>query len=251
MKIILVGSSGRMGGMVASVAASEGETIVAGVDTRPVPCPFPVYTDYRINETADVLIDFSSVAGLSERLAYCVEHSLPAVLAATGYSEADELLVKETAKKIPVFKTGNFSVGINLMELLVKEAAQILGDGFDAEIIERHHNQKKDAPSGTALMLAKSVSEGFGKAETVVCGRKGFVGARSKAEIGIHAVRGGNIVGEHEVMFAGEDEIVTLSHSARSRKVFASGALKAARWLIEQPAGLYDMHDFLKDCFRK
>ena len=143
-----------------------------------------------------------------------------------------------------IFKTGNLSLGVNLLQMLVEKAAKVLGDGFDVEIIERHHNQKKDAPSGTALMLAESVKKA-GEKENVY-GRHGMVGAREKSEIGIHAVRGGTIVGEHEVMFAGEDEIVTLSHSARSRKVFASGALKAASWLLSQPAGLYDMSDLLK-----
>lgn len=248
MNILLVGSSGRMGKTVAACAEEREDEIVAGVDVCPAPAAFPVYqTISAVKERADVLIDFSAVDGLSERLAYCMKTALPAVLAATGYSEADELSVREAAKKIPVFKTGNFSIGINLLQLFAKRAAAILGDGFDAEIIERHHNKKKDAPSGTALMLADSIGEGFGKAEKYAFGREGFVGERTKAEIGIHAVRGGTIVGEHEVMFAGDDEIITLSHSARSRKVFAVGALKAARWLVNQPAGLYDMHDMLQE----
>ena len=144
-----------------------------------------------------------------------------------------------------MFKTGNLSLGVNLLQMLAKKAAQVLGDAFDAEIVERHHHNKKDAPSGTALMLAKSVHEGFGGGKENVYGRHGMVGERRQSEIGIHAVRGGTIVGEHEVMFAGEDEIVTLAHSARSRKVFASGALKAAAWLQGRAPGLYDMDDLL------
>ena len=135
----------------------------------------------------------------------------------------------------------------NLLQLLVKRTAEVLGENFDVEIIERHHNKKKDAPSGTALMLAESVNEGFEQQKQFVYGRQGLTGEREKSEVGIHAVRGGTIVGEHEVMFAGEDEIITLSHSARSRKVFASGAIKAAAWLCGKPAGKYGMSDLLKD----
>ncbi len=247
MKILLVGACGRMGREVGALAGERGDTVVCGVDLLPSPMPFPVVLSVaEVAESADVLIDFSSANGLKERLAFCAERRLPALLALTGYSAADEELVGESAKRIPIFKTGNLSIGVSLMRLLAKKAAQALGDGFDAEIVERHHNQKKDAPSGTALMLAKSVEEGFGGGKEFVYGREGTVGARKKSEIGIHAVRGGNIVGEHEVMFAGEDEIVTITHSARSRKVFASGALKAAHWLIGRAPGLYDMDDLLE-----
>lgn len=249
MKILLWGACGRMGRNVAELVQNGDDEIVCGVDFRPAPMPFPVYQSAgEIKETADAVIDFSSVQSLAERLDYCKSHRLPIVLAATGYSEADEALIASAAKSIPVFRTGNLSIGINLLQLLAKKAAEILGDTFDAEIIERHHNQKKDAPSGTALMLAKSINEGFGGEKENVYGRHGIVGARAGREIGIHAVRGGTIVGEHEVSFAGEDEIVTLSHSARSRKVFASGALKAAKWLVSQSAGrCYDMNDLLAD----
>ena len=246
MKIILCGASGRMGKTVAEAAAEANEKIVCGVDLAPSPAPFPVYDSFaNIKESADVLIDFSSPQGLKERLMFCAAQNLPAVLGATGYSDSDLKLIEEYAARLAIFKTGNLSIGVNLLQLLVKKAAQVLGDGFDAEIIERHHNQKKDAPSGTALMLAKSVNEGFQDDRENVYGREGIVGARKKSEIGIHAVRGGNIVGEHEVMFAGQDEIITLSHSARSRKIFANGALRAAKWLIGKPAGLYDMSDLL------
>lgn len=241
MKIILCGACGRMGRMV----AEESAEIVCGVDIKPAPMPFPVYACFaEIQEKADAVIDFSSPIGLSERLEYCAAQKLPIVLAATGYSEADEKLIAEYAKKIAIFKTGNLSLGVNLLQLLVKKAAAVLND-FDAEIIETHHNEKKDAPSGTALMLAESVNEGFENSKEYVFGRHGTVGARDKKEIGIHAVRGGNIVGEHQVMFAGGDEIITLSHSARSRKVFAAGALKAAAWLVDKPAGTYNMSDML------
>ncbi len=153
--------------------------------------------------------------------------------------------IADYAKTVAVFKTGNLSLGVNLLQMLVKKAAAALGETFDTEIVERHHNRKKDAPSGTALMLAQSVKEGRKQQSTFVYGRQGLVGERNRAEIGIHAVRGGTIVGEHEVMFAGEDEIITLSHSARSRNVFANGALRAIGWLKDKPAGLYDMFDLL------
>lgn len=243
MKLILCGASGRMGKTVAECA--EQNEIICGVDLSPSPMPFPVYASFsEITEQADAVIDFSSASRLSERLEYCAKHKLPIVLAATGYTAEDEEAIAKYAKKIAVFKTGNLSLGVNVLQLLVRKAAAILED-FDVEIIERHHNQKKDAPSGTALMLANSVNEGYENSKKFIYGRHGVIGARDKKEIGIHAVRGGSIVGEHEVMFAGTDEIITLSHSARSRKIFATGALKAAKWLSEKPAGLYDMNDML------
>ena len=243
MKIILVGACGKMGRQIAELAA---DNIVCGIDVAPSPLAFPVYNSLdQVSEKADVLIDFSSANGLSKRLVWCKKTGIPAVLAVTGYSEDDLKAVVECAKDVPVFKTGNFSLGIALMEYVAQKAAAFLGEEFDAEIIEKHHNQKKDAPSGTALMLAESVKKGYDSNRRNVYGRQGMTGARQKDEIGIHAVRGGTIVGEHEVMFAGDDEIFTISHSARSRKIFAKGALRAAEWLISKPAGLYDMQDLL------
>ncbi len=248
MKIILCGACGRMGGEVTRLCEERGETVVCGVDISPKPVPYPLYPSFeKVKEEADVIIDFSSAAGLKERLLFAEIRRLPILLAATGYSAEDEALVKEFSARIPIFKTGNLSLGVNLLELLVKKAAKTLGSGFDIEIVERHHSGKKDAPSGTALMLAKAAQEGRGDVSERVYGRHGMVGARQKGEIGIHAVRGGNVVGEHEVGFYGEDEIVILSHSARSRRVFANGALCAAKWLLGREAGLYDMDDLLFD----
>ena len=248
MKVILCGACGRMGRNVAQLCSERGVTVTAGVDVAPAPMPFPVYPDFSdIREEADAVIDFSPASSVRERLDFCKARNIGIVIAGTAFSDEDEALIRAAADVIPVFQTGNLSVGVNLLQMLVKKAAEVLGDGFDAEIVERHHNMKKDAPSGTALMLAKSVNEGFGGTKENVYGRHGLVGARKKSEIGIHAVRGGTIVGEHEVMFAGEDEIVTLSHSARSRMVFAEGALRAAEWLTSQPAGKYDMNDLLAD----
>jgi 4-hydroxy-tetrahydrodipicolinate reductase len=167
------------------------------------------------------------------------------VLASTGFSAQDLDLIEQYSKDVAIFKTANLSLGVNVMQALCKAAAQILGDNFDVEIIERHHNLKKDAPSGTALMLAESVNEAFDKKKEYVNGRDGIVGARTKTEIGIHAVRGGTIVGEHEVMFAGEDEVITISHSAASKRVFAVGAIRAAKFLKGKVAGRYEMKDLL------
>lgn len=248
MKILLIGVCGRMGRAVGALSDSHGVQIVCGVDVVSSPMAFPVYKSVaEVSEAVDGVIDFSSAQCLAETLAYCKARRLPVLLAATGYSDEDVNAIKEAAQTIAIFKTGNLSLGVNLLQMLAKKAAAILGDNFDAEIIERHHNLKKDAPSGTALMLAESVNEGYGEQKQFVFGRHGLVGARDKKEIGIHAVRGGTIVGEHEVMFAGEDEIITLSHSARSRNVFANGALRAVVWLQNKAPGLYNMDDLLAD----
>ncbi len=248
MKIILVGACGKMGAEVAKLAQ---EKIVCGVDITPAPLSFPLYHSLnQVKESADVLIDFSSADGIEERLLWCKQKNIPAVLAATGFTEMNVASIRDAAKSVPVFRTGNFSLGVAITEYLSEKAAAFLGEDFDAEIIERHHNQKKDAPSGTALMLAESVKRGYSQNKRFVYGRRGMTGARHKDEIGIHAVRGGTIVGEHEVMFAGNDEVISITHSAGSRKIFASGALRAAEWLTKQPAGLYNMHDLLSDLLR-
>lgn len=246
MKLILIGCCGKMGRLVSSLAAEQGHEIVCGVDVAPSPMSYPVYKEIgEVKERADGVIDFSSPLSLDAELKYCAAANLPILLAATGYSEADLALIRRYSERIAVFKTGNLSLGVNLLQILVKKAAEVLGEDFDVEIVERHHRQKKDAPSGTALMLAESIKEGLSSEKELVYGRHGNVGARRKSEIGVHAVRGGTIVGEHEVMFAGEDEVLTLSHSAGSRRIFAAGALKAAAWLIAKPAGLYNMDDML------
>lgn len=248
MKVILLGACGRMGKNVTELAAQTSVEIVCGVDIHPSPMPYPVYGHFSdITQNADVIVDFSSADNLQERLDFCKERKIGIVLAATGFSQSDDALLLQYANSVALFRTGNFSIGINLLQMLAKRAAAILGETFDVEIIERHHNQKKDAPSGTALMLADSIREAYDGKKENTYGRHGIVGARNRSEIGIHAVRGGTIVGEHEVMFAGEDEIITLSHSARSRKVFAQGALRAAQWLIGRPNGIYDMNDLLND----
>ena len=249
VNIILCGACGRMGGNVLSLLADDTQaTAVCGVDLFPKEIGIPVYKTFEeVTEQADVIIDFSSPIGLKERLDYAKANGLGVVLAATGFTADDLKMVDEYAKEIAIFKTANLSLGVNLMQALIKTAAEVLGDAYDVEIIERHHNLKKDAPSGTALMLADTINQAFDGGKKYVNGRDGIVGAREKTEIGIHAVRGGTIVGEHEVMFAGEDEIITITHSARSKRVFAVGAIRAAKFLKGKAAGMYEMKHLLAE----
>ena len=249
VKVIICGACGKMGGNVLSLLAEDPDTsAVCGVDLYPKEIGIPVYTSFAdIKEEADVIIDFSSPIGLSERLDYAKSHNLGIVLASTGFSTEDLAMIQEYSNSIAIFKTANLSLGVNLMQALCKTAAQVLGDNYDVEIIERHHNLKKDAPSGTALMLADTLNEAYDNTKRYVGGREGIVGAREKNEIGIHAVRGGTIVGEHEVMFAGEDEIITITHSARSKRVFAVGAIRAAKYLSQKEAGMYEMKHLLAE----
>ena len=246
-RIILCGACGKMGGNVLSLLQNDENAVaVCGVDLYPREIGLPVYKSFsEIQEQADVIIDFSSADNLKERLEYAKSRGLGIVLASTGFTENDLALIDEYSKEIAIFKTANLSLGVNLMQALCKAAAEVLGNAFDVEIIERHHNLKKDAPSGTALMLADSINEAFKNQKRYVNGRSGIVGAREVNEIGIHAVRGGTIVGEHEVMFAGEDEIITITHTANSKRVFAVGAIRAAKFLHGKGAGRYEMKHLL------
>ena len=194
----------------------------------------------------DVIIDFSNPALLNDLLDFAVKKSMPVVIATTGYDESQKRQIEEASRKTSVFFTYNMSLGINLLANLAKKAVQVLGDGFDIEIIEKHHNQKIDAPSGTALMLADAICEELNKPMKYEYDRHSKREKRTKNEIGMHAVRGGTIVGEHEIMFAGRDEIITLSHSARSKEVFAVGAVNAALFLKDKPAGMYSMKEMIE-----
>ncbi|MDE6867950.1 MAG: 4-hydroxy-tetrahydrodipicolinate reductase [Clostridia bacterium] len=241
--ILVCGICGKMGGVVAELLQNDiGARVVCGVDLNGCEnAKIPVYRTFDcVKEKVDVILDFSSPAALEVELNWAVKKGVPVVLAATGYTEDDLKFIENCAKKVAVFKTANFSIGVNLLVKLVREAADTLGEKFDIEIIEKHHNQKADAPSGTALMLADSANSAFGGDKKYLNGRQGKTGKRGN-EIGIHAVRGGTIVGEHDVIFAGADEVITLSHSATSKRVFAEGAIKAAKWLAGKPAGKYDM----------
>ncbi|MGN0812456.1 MAG: 4-hydroxy-tetrahydrodipicolinate reductase [Candidatus Coproplasma sp.] len=252
IKVAVCGACGKMGFNILNLLEDDGEAVaVCGVD--PMGESSLVKTVKSFTEVAtegsdkpDVIIDFSSPKALAGELDYAVKYNVPVVIGSTGFTEQQLASIEEASTKVAIFRTANFSLGVNLLCKLVKEAAETLGEKFDIEIIEKHHSQKVDAPSGTALMLAKSANEAFGGTKPYVNGREGICGKRGN-EIGLHAVRGGTIVGEHEVDFCGEDEIITLSHSARSKRVFAAGAIKAAKWLAGKGAGMYNMSDLLAD----
>jgi len=247
LKVILCGASGRMGNFIAATAAKDDNMeVVAGIDKINCGHSFPVFDSFsKLNCSADVIIDFSNPLLLDEMIDFAVKKNIPLVIATTGYNDTQIEKIKETAKKIPVFFTFNMSIGVNLICSLAKKAATVLGDDFDIEIIEKHHNQKLDAPSGTAIMLANAVNSIFDDKMNYEYDRHSKRAKRPKNEIGIHSIRGGTIVGEHDVIFAGHDEIVTVSHTALSREVFATGAIKAAKFLFDKEPGLYDMNSIL------
>ena len=210
----------------------------------------PVYSDiYEVQQDFDVALDFSVPAATMRLVDYCAAHNKPIIIGTTGLNEEHLNKIAIASKQIPVFQSGNMSLGINLMQMLVKQAKMTLGDRFDVEIIETHHNRKIDAPSGTAKMLVETIISASDQQLKCVYGRKETNHRREKNEIGIHSVRGGTIVGEHEVIFAGHDEVVTISHSAQSKEVFAEGAVNAAAFLASQKAGMYDMGNLLADKF--
>lgn len=242
-KILLCGACGKMGRVVCDLSAqNEDLSVVCGVDASQQMMPFPVYASFSdVKTDADVIIDFSHPSLLDSMLEYATKTHTPVVIATTGYTDAQIEKIRETAKVLPIFFTFNLSLGINLLCNLAQKAAALLGDDYDVEIIEKHHNQKIDAPSGTALMLANAVNETFDGRCAFEYDRHSKRQKRTKNEIGIHSIRGGTIVGEHEVIFAGHDETISLSHSAASKGVFATGALKAAAFLVGKEAGLYDM----------
>lgn len=254
IRIILSGACGKMGRVIASLSRERGDCeIIAGVDiSGEAYAEFPVYK--HINDIfdaeksgakteADVVIDYSHPSALYGVLNYCKMNGTPAVIATTGYSDADIGEIKKASEQIPVFFTFNMSLGVNLLSELVKQAAKVLLD-FDVEIVEKHHNLKKDAPSGTALMLAEAVNDGLSQAgqpaRQYVYDRHNVRRTRGENEIGLHSVRGGTIVGEHDVIFAGHDEVITLSHSAASKEIFAAGSIRAAIFLTNCPKGLYN-----------
>ena len=247
-RIILSGCNGTMGKVVTACTETRADCgIAAGIDLNPIESKdFPVYPHIsEVTAAADVIIDFSHPDALSGLLKYALERKLPVVLATTGLSPAGLGGVKAAAAEIPVFMSGNMSLGVNLLTELVKTAARVLGGSFDIEIVEAHHNRKIDAPSGTALMLAEAANDAAGGKYHYVYERESRREKREKSEIGIHSIRGGSIVGEHEVIFAGHGEVLTLSHSAISKEVFASGALEAALFLVSKAPGLYDMSDLV------
>ncbi|MBQ8960729.1 MAG: 4-hydroxy-tetrahydrodipicolinate reductase [Ruminococcus sp.] len=249
-RIAICGANGKMGRNVYDCASEREDcTVIAGIDiyTKQY-AEFPIVeAPAQLPEKPDVIIDFSNPASLDGLLDYCLSTGTPLVIASTGYSDEQIRQIKDASLQIPVFFTFNMSLGINLLVNLAKKAAEVLGDRFDIEIVEKHHNQKIDAPSGTAIMLANAVNEVFDDSKHYVYDRHSQRKKREKSEIGMHAIRGGTIVGEHDVIFAGKDEVITLSHSAASKRVFAEGSVNAAVFLKDQPAGLYDMQKLLAD----
>lgn len=251
-KIILCGANGKMAISIATAAQSMDDIeIVAGIDIADGKsfAGFPIFDSFEKlkDMTFDVVVDFSRPDALDNILNFCIKNCTPAVLASTGYLEEHNKKIEDAAKEIAIFKSANMSLGVSLVAALCQKAAEFLGKNFEVEIIEKHHNKKVDAPSGTALLLANSVNKGYSKKADIVNGRQGIDCKRTNNEIGVHAVRGGTIVGDHDVMFIGNDEIVTLSHHAASKTIFAAGAIKAAKYMKDKIVGIYGMSDMIGD----
>lgn len=247
-KIILNGCNGKMGQVISRLVAEDDSCeIVAGFDINDfIPATYPVYTDIsKFDGTADVIIDFSHPSALEGLLEFAKSKNMAIVVATTGLSAEQRELLNETSKVIPVFFSANMSLGINLLIALAKKAAVLLEGNFDIEIVERHHNQKIDAPSGTALAIADAIADSLSEPSEYVYDRHSVRRKRRKNEIGLHAVRGGTIVGDHDVIFAGNDEVIELKHSASSKEVFAVGSIKAAKFMCGKSAGMYDMNSLI------
>ncbi len=244
INIALFGCNGKMGQVISNLLENDNDAKISfGFDVNTEKkSSYPVYDDIsKIKEAADVVIDFSHPAMLGNVIKYCSDNSVGAVIATTGLSNEQTEEINELSKKVAVFRSANMSLGINLLINLVKKAASILEDKFDIEIIEKHHNQKIDAPSGTALMIADEISKTLTNDPSYVYDRHSVRKKRTKNEIGLHAVRGGTIVGEHDVIFAGNDEIIEINHKAMSKEIFAVGSIKAAKFIADKKYGMYNM----------
>ena len=250
INILMSGCNGRMGQVISAMVSQRADAkIICGVDVYDgIKNEYPVYSYFDdVKEKPDVIIDFSNPAALAGLLRYAVENSIPCVLCTTGYSKEQIDSINKAAEKIAVFRSGNMSLGINLLIEISKTAAKVLGDDYDIEIVEKHHSRKIDAPSGTALMIADGISQVKENEPEYVYDRHSVRKKRDKKEIGISSIRGGNIVGEHDVIFAGENEVLTISHHAQSRNLFGEGAVNAALFLADKKPGNYDMTDLLKE----
>lgn len=249
INILLNGCNGRMGQVITRLAKDDGNVrIAAGVDLNRdgFKNDYNVYSNLEdVNEKADVIIDFSNIRGLPSLLEYAVKSSTPVVICTTGQSPEDKEKIKAASLKVPVLTSANMSLGINLILNLVKTAAKALEDSFDIEIIEKHHNQKADSPSGTALAIADSINSALKTPKEYIYGRHSKTEKRTEKEMGIHAIRGGSIVGDHSVIFAGSGEVIEINHTALSRDVFGVGALSAAKYLYNKAPGLYTMNDVI------
>ncbi len=247
--ILLCGANGKMGKAVDSIVSADNDAkIVAGIDLIDSGNGYPVYKNiYDVKENFDVIIDFSHPSVTDSILDYAKENNIPAVICTTGLSKEQISKIEFYSKEVPLFFSANMSIGINLLIDLVKRASRILEDNFDIEIIEKHHNLKLDAPSGTALAIADGISEAVSFNPEYVYDRHSVRKKRDKAEIGIHSMRGGTIVGEHSVIFAGNNEVIEINHSATSKEVFAVGAVKAAKFMKGKPSGLYNMTQLIAE----
>ncbi len=248
VNIIIHGCGGHMGQVVASVIEKDPSCqIAAGIDPREIQAGFPTFKSLsECTVKADVIIDFSTASAISSLLAFAKEKQIPAVICTTGLSEEDTKKIQQTSQSVAILKSANMSVGVNLLINIVQKAAQTLSDaGFDIEIVEKHHNQKIDAPSGTALAIADAIKSSLAEEHHYVFDRSQKREKREKTEIGIHAIRGGTIVGEHDIIFAGRDEVIEFNHKAMSKDIFAVGAVKAAKFLAGQKAGFYTMKDVM------
>ena len=247
VRVIMHGCNGKMGQVITGLIAGDDEIeIVAGIDARnDRENPYPVFTDLKdCDVEADAIIDFSNASAVESLLAYSIKRQIPVAVCTTGLSQEQIGKLHEASEKVAVLFSYNMSLGINMLLKLLKEAAKILAPaGFDMEIVEKHHNQKVDAPSGTAIALANSINDALGNVYEYKYDRSGERKKRDKLEIGMHAVRGGTIVGEHEVIFAGTDEVIEFKHTAYSKSLFGKGAVQAAKFLAGKPAGLYTMAD--------
>lgn len=250
VKAIMHGCNGKMGQVISRIIEEDANIeIVAGVDTyMGISNAYPVFESIeKCDVQADVIIDFSNAAAIDNLLVFCVERQVPVVLCTTGLSEEQLSKVEEASKKVAILKSANMSLGVNLLMRLLQDAVKVLSPaGFDVEIVEKHHNLKVDAPSGTALALADSMNEAMEGAYDYVYDRSQERKKRDKQEMGISAVRGGSIVGEHEVIFAGQDEVIEFTHTAYSKAIFGKGAVEAAKFLKGQPAGRYSMADVIQ-----
>ncbi len=250
IKMIMHGCNGAMGQVITGIVAEEKNiTIVAGIDPHDTKTnPYPVFPSLKeCDVAADVIVDFASAKAVDVLLDYSMEKKIPVVVCTTGLSEDQMKKIEETSNHVAILRSANMSLGVNLLMKLVKDAAQVLAvAGFDIEILEKHHNKKLDAPSGTALALADSINEAMDQEYHYVYDRSQVRKARDKKEIGIQAVRGGTIVGEHDVIFAGKDEVVTFNHTAYSKAIFAQGAVSAAKFLAGKGPGLYNMKDVIE-----
>ncbi|MDO5457359.1 MAG: 4-hydroxy-tetrahydrodipicolinate reductase [Atopococcus tabaci] len=246
MNILISGVTGAMGQVLDELISDSKHQVVAGFANQRVEnLHYPVYTSLEdVEEEVDLVIDFSQPTSLQALLDYGKSNNIPLVIATTGYTDEEEGAIREASSEIPILFAKNMSLGINMTEKIVEQLAHALPQ-FDIEIIEKHHRYKKDSPSGTAKMLVEAAKTGRNDESPVLEGRSGLYDERLKNEIGVMAVRGGTIVGEHTVLFAGEDEVIEIKHSAQSKKVFANGALTAAEFLVNQSPGLYDMNDVL------